>query len=100
MGVRNEDDESDVVASVAKGAIFALGTIAAIGIGLAIVKSVFPVLLVAGAGYLGYRMVRKNKALPASAAPKALSSGDDFDRRMAELDAIEKKLDAEIRKNS
>lgn len=86
--------------AVAKGAVFALGAITAVGIALAILKPLIPLALIGGAGYLGYRMVKKNKALAEPRAPRALTSGDDFDRRMAELDAIEKKLDAEIRRRS
>ncbi len=100
-GVGSPDDTgSNTVKAVAKGAVFALGTIMAIGIGLAIVKSVLPLVVLGGAAYLGFRMVKKNKALAEPESRKALGSADDFDRRMAELDAVEKKLDAEIRRGS
>jgi hypothetical protein len=97
-GVATDDQGNDTAMSVAKGAVFALGAIAAIGIGIAALQMVLPLALIGGAGYLGYRMVSKRKALPEGSSPPALGSGADFDRRMAELDAIEKKLDAEIRR--
>ena len=64
-------------------------------------------VVLAGAGYLGYRMIagggrqkaiggRSRRALPAGRGRK--SGGDDFDRKMRELEAIEKRLDAEIGK--
>ncbi len=89
--------------SVVKGALLALGALMAVGIGLAVVKSLFfPLLfvvLVGGAGYLGYRAFGKTKALQAGRDAKALSSSD-FDKRMGELDALDRQLDAEIRKRS
>jgi len=96
----NDDDHG---ISVVKGALIALGALAAVGIGLALVtKIVGPLLLIAmtgGAGYLGYRAFGKTKELASSKEQKALSSSD-FDRRMRELDALDRQLDAEIRKGS
>jgi hypothetical protein len=59
--------------------------------------------VVGGAGYLGYRFMKKKRALPAGKSAggrKALSaaSGDDFDRRMRELEEVERRLDSEIGK--
>ena len=63
--------------------------------------------LLGGAGYLGYRMIAgggKQRAVGGRRSQKALgpgrrgSSSDDFERKMRELDAIEKRLDAEIGK--
>ena len=61
-------------------------------------------LVILGAGYGGYRLygARNKKAIEGD-TKKALGSGkskgteDDFARRMAELDALEKKLDAQIK---
>lgn len=97
------NDDGGEGVSVLKGALLALGALAAIGLGLALVKAVIPALfvfaLVGGAGYLGYRAFGKTKELQASRDTKALSSAD-FDRRMRELDALDRQLDAEIRKRS
>jgi uncharacterized membrane protein YebE (DUF533 family) len=97
-----KDDEGHGV-SVLKGALLALGALAAVGLGLTLVKAVFaPLFLIAligGAGYIGYRAFGKTKELQASRETKALSSSD-FDKRMRELDALDRQLDAEIRKRS
>lgn len=89
--------------SVLKGALLALGALAAVGLGLSLVKAlfipVFVLTLIGGAGYLGYRAFGKSKELQAGRETKALSSSD-FDKRMRELDALDRQLDAEIRKRS
>lgn len=96
----NDDDHGN---SVVKGALIALGALAAVGIGLALVTKIVPMLfliaMIGGAGYLGYRAFGKQKALQSGKEQKALSSSD-FDRRMRELDAMDRQLDAEIRKGS
>ncbi|MBC8070604.1 MAG: hypothetical protein IAG13_19890 [Deltaproteobacteria bacterium] len=88
--------------AVAKGALLALGGLAAIGIGLALLPAVFGLLklamivgVIAGAGYLGYRAFGKTKALGEAKDRKMLSSAD-FDRRMRELDQVDRQLDKEI----
>lgn len=97
-----KDDEGQGL-SVVKGALLALGALMAVGIGLAVIKSLFVPLIVlamvGGAGYFGYRAFGKTKALQAGRDAKALSSSD-FDKRMRELDAMDRQLDAEIRKRS
>jgi uncharacterized membrane protein YebE (DUF533 family) len=96
-----KDDDQGM--SIAKGALMALGALAAVGIGLAVVKSLLvPIVVLAvigGAGYLGYRAFGKQKELQSSRDQKALSSSD-FDRRMRELDALDRQLDAEIKRRS
>jgi uncharacterized membrane protein YebE (DUF533 family) len=96
-----KDDDHGL--SVAKGVLIALGALAAVGIGLAVLKTlIVPLVVLAvigGAGYFGYRAFGKTKELQSSRERKALSSSD-FDRRMRELDAIDRQLDAEIRKRS
>lgn len=103
-----------------KGGLYALGAVAAVYwvvlplffVGWAIAKSVFFLAALTGAGYVGYRMIagggggsrralrgrRGQKALGPGRRNRGGSSGDDFDRKMRELDAIEKRLDAEIGK--
>jgi hypothetical protein len=96
-------EEGGEGATLLKGALIGLGALTALGLGLALLAPVVKLGLLAGAGYLGYRLVagRGKKSLAGSAPRRALpKSGDDFDRRMRELDAIEKQLDAEIRRNS
>lgn len=101
----SKDDDGQGLA-VAKGALLALGGLAAIGIGLALLPAVFGLLklamivgVIAGAGFLGYRAFGKTKELQAGKERKALSSSD-FDRRMRELDQIDRQLDNEIRRRS
>ncbi len=97
-----KDDDGHGI-SVLKGALLALGALVAVGVGLAVIKAVFmPLLvlgLVGGAGYFGYRVFGKTKELQAGRESKALSSSD-FDKRMRELDAVDRQLDAEIRRRS
>lgn len=82
-----------------KGVILGLGGIAALAIALMMMKFVIVAGILGGAGYLGYRILTKNKALGAGERPTRgkLSAGDtDFDRKMRELEAIERRLDREI----
>lgn len=96
-----KDDDHGI--SVVKGALIALGALAAVGIGLALITKIVPLLflvaMIGGAGYLGYRAFGKTRELASGKEHKALSSSD-FDRRMRELDAVDRQLDAEIRKGS
>jgi hypothetical protein len=114
----NDDDDdrsSGQTGAVIRGGLMALGAIAALwlvvfpvlGFGLALLSKALFFGVLAGAGYLGYRMIagggrqkaiggRSRRALPAGRGRK--SGGDDFDRKMRELEAIEKRLDAEIGK--
>lgn len=102
--------------AVLKGVLLTLGAIMALNIalwvGFVLVKNLVFFGLLGGAGYLGYRMIagggrqkavtggRSQRALGAGRGPRGRggSSSDDFDRKMRELDAIEKRLDAEIGK--
>ncbi len=79
-----------------------LGGLFVVGIVLNWLPSIALIAAVAGAGYLGYRLFgATNKKAIGGGGRRALRSGDgssdDFARRMAELDAIEKKLDAQIK---
>ena len=92
-----KDDDGATGTNVLKGALMVLGALAAVGFVLAVAKPLLLVAVLFGAGYLGYRMFGKTKALEGGKDRKALSSSD-FDRRMRELDAIDRQLDSEIRK--
>jgi hypothetical protein len=100
---KNDDGQG---LAVAKGALLALGALAAVGIGLSLIPAVWGLFkltmiigVIAGAGYLGFRAFGKTKELQAGKDRKALSSAD-FDRRMRELDQLDRQLDNEIRKRS
>jgi uncharacterized membrane protein YebE (DUF533 family) len=96
-------EEGEDGVKLLKGALIGLGALTALGLGLALLAPMVKLGLLAGAGYLGYRLVagKGKKSVAGSARHRALpQSGDDFERRMRELDAIEKQLDAEIRRNS
>lgn len=97
------DGDSGIGWTLLKGGLLVLGGLAAIGLMMAMLKPLFIIGVLGGAGYLGYRLLSGSKALSGKehkALPGARSSagGDDFDRRMRELDALDRKLDAEIRK--
>jgi hypothetical protein len=118
---RDDDDDdrgSGSTTTLIKGGLFALGAMAAVYwvlwplfiMGWVLAKSAIFLAALAGAGYIGYRMIAggggERRALRGRRGQKALGtgrrgsrgSGDDFDRKMRELDAIEKRLDAEIGK--
>ena len=109
------NNDSGQTGAVLKGVLLTLGAIMALSIafsvGIFLVKNVLFFGLLGGAGYLGYRMIagggrqkavtggRSQRALGAGRGPRGRgNSSDDFDRKMRELDAIEKRLDAEIGK--
>lgn len=84
---------------IIKLGLLGLGGLVAVGIMVSLLKPLLILGVIAGAGYVGYRLfVGSDKAIEGSKERKALPANDDFERRMAELDAMEKKLDAEIRK--
>ncbi len=113
----NDDDGPGVAARFAKGSLLVLGGLFALmiaakmvfGLFFAVIGNVLFVGALAGAGYVGYRLVSggggDRKAVSGGRATRALGSGkrrggdgDDFDRKMRELEAIERRLDAEIGK--
>ena len=114
----HDDDDnhgSGHTGAVLKGVLLTLGAIMALNIafwvGLVLIKNVLFFGLLGGAGYLGYRMIAGGggrKAVTGGRSHRALGTGrgrsgsggssDDFERKMRELDAIEKRLDAEIGK--
>lgn len=93
------DDQSSRAWPILKLGLLGLGGVVAVGLMVAILKPLLILGVIAGAGYVGYRLfMGSDKALEGTKERKALSPDADFERRMAELDAVEKKLDAEIRK--
>lgn len=97
------DDESGIAWPIIKVGLLVLGGLAAVGLVMAMLKPLLIVGVLGGAGYIGYRLSRGAKALEGKehkALPGARSSDDDFERRMRELDALDKKLDAKIHKSS
>lgn len=91
------DDEGGGGTAVLKGVLMVLGALVAVSLAVAVAKPLLFVAVLFGAGFLGYRMFGKAKALEGGKDRKMLSSSD-FDRRMRELDAIDRQLDSEIRK--
>ncbi len=96
--------------AILKGVFLTLGALMALGLALSfgffLIKSVIFFGVIGGAGYIGYRMLAgggdKPKAVSGGRRQRALGRGnssDEFDRKMRELDAIEKRLDAEIGKH-
>lgn len=96
-----DDKDGSVAWPLIKLGLIGLGGLAAIGIAVAVLKPLLILGVIAGAGYVGYRLfMGTDKALEGGKEQKAIGPDADFERRMAELDAMERKLDAEIRKNS
>jgi hypothetical protein len=99
------EDETGPGWTLLKGGLLVLGGLTAVAIFMSLLKPLFILGVLGGAGYLGYRLLSGGKALGSGKDRKALPSArrgsdDDFDRRMRELDALDRKLDAEIRKHS
>jgi hypothetical protein len=99
----SNDGDSGMAWPLVKGGLLVLGGLAAIGMAVALLKPLLILGVLGAAGYLGYRLLSGQKALEGKerkALTAASSPRDDFDRKMRELDALDKKLDAEIRKHS
>lgn len=110
----HHDDERPSVASrFAKGSLLVLGGLFALMIATKLIFGLFFAVLgpamffgaLAGAGYIGYKLVAgggQRKAVEGGRSARALGPGkrrgDDFERKMRELEAIERRLDAEISK--
>lgn len=112
----NDDDGPSVAARFAKGSLLVLGGLFALmiaarmvfGLFFAVLGNVLFVGALAGAGYIGYKLVAgggERKAVGGGRERRALGpggkrrrDGDDFERKMRELEAIERRLDAEIGK--
>ena len=109
--------QSEPQNSIARSILIGLGGFLAIGAGLYllgyfaavfffVLKAAALAGIVGGAGLLGYRALTRQKILPragerAEKSHKQLpSSRADYDRKMRELEAIERRLDAEISKHS
>lgn len=99
---RMADDEGKSAAwPVLKLGLMGLGGLAALVLMMAVLKPLLILGVITGAGYVGYRLfMGSDKAIEGTKERKALSPDDDFERKMRELDALDKKLDAEIRKHS
>ncbi len=94
--VASDDDKTGL--TIVKAVLLTLGGLFAAAV---LLKVAFPVAMIgmaAAAGYFGFKALAKAKALEGTKDRKALMSSADFDRKMRELDAIDRQLDAEIRK--
>ena len=85
-------------AAIAKGVLLGLGGLVAIGLAFALLKYVIVLGLLGGAAYFGYRALSRSKAIAESTSrpSRSIAEGSDFDRKMRELEAIERQLDREI----
>lgn len=87
-----------------KGGLLVLGGLAAVGIALTLFKPALFVAALAGAGFLGYKLVglTNGRAVGDGGKKKALKSApadpNDFAARMAELERLEKDLDRQIKR--
>lgn len=99
-----KDEDSGGAGSLIKGGLIVLGGLAAIGLVISVLKPLLILGVLGGAGYLGYRLMagKDTKAVDDGGKSRqaALPADNDFDRRMRELEAMERKLDKEIRDNS
>jgi hypothetical protein len=94
-------DQGSVAWPLAKLGLIGLGGVAAVAILWPFLKMAAILGVLAGAGYVGYRLfMGSDRAIAGAKERKAIGPSDDFERKMRELDAMDKKLDAEIRKHS
>ncbi len=103
------DDREDE-SSIPRGLLLVAGGLVAIGAGFFVLNYVFALLFMLfkatvaigmlGAGaYIGYKVLTRDRALTEGSSArrsKALPPADDFERKMRELERMEKALDAEI----
>jgi hypothetical protein len=113
----HDDDGPSLAGKFAKGSLLVLGGLFALmiaarmvfGLFFAVIGNVLFLGALAGAAYVGYRMVAgggERKSIEGGRSRRALGpgrsrrggGGDDFERKMRELEAIERRLDAEIGK--
>ena len=95
------DDEGSLAWPIIKLGLLGLGGLAAIGLVVSMLKPLLILGVLAGVGYVGYRVYSGSKrALESGGERKALSADADFERRMRELDEVDRKLDAKIRERS
>ncbi len=95
------EEDTTKTGGLIKGGLIVVGGVVVLGLALNLFKTVLFLGVAAGGGYLCYRLLtgkKRAKGLGSADAPRALPdrSEDDFERRMRELDALERKLDAEI----
>jgi len=98
MAEQKEEQGGSLIVPILTGGLMVLGGLVAISLVVSLLKPLLIIGVLGGAGYIGYKLLGKRNALEGEAERKSLSPDADFERRMAELDAIERKLDAEIRK--
>lgn len=95
------EDKGSAAWPIVKLGLIGLGGLVAIGLLAAVLKPLLILGVIAGAGYVGYRLfMGSDKALTGAKERKAIAPDDDFERKMRELDAMDRKLDEEIRKSS
>lgn len=95
------DDKGSAAWPLLRLGLIGLGGLVAIGIVAAVLKPLIILGVIAGAGYVGYRLfMGSDKAIEGPKERKALGADADFERKMRELDAMDRKLDEQIRKGS
>lgn len=96
------DGDSGITWPLIKLGLLVLGGLAAIGLVMSVLEPLLIIGVLVGVGYVGFRVFSGNKALPGNEheALPGSRSGDPLERRMRELEALDKKLDAEIHKHS
>lgn len=95
------EEQGSVAWPIIKLGLIGLGGLVAVGILVSVLKPLLILGVIAGAGYVGYRLfMGSDKAIEGGKERKALTADEDFERKMRDLDAMDKKLDAEIRKHS
>ena len=88
----SNDDDKPSAGQAVKWALMALGGVV---VTVFVLRTLAPIAILAGAGYLGYRFFSKKKAL-GGGGRKSLPGGDDYAAKMRKLDALDRKLNRDI----
>lgn len=99
----HDDESSSKTGFIVKGVLIGVGAIFALSIAMSLFKLALIAAVIGGIGYGGYRLLGGGKELPDGDAgqPKKLGaagSSDALARRMKELDALDKKLDEQLKR--
>ena len=91
-----EDDETPIWQSALKWGLIGVGGLVALNVFASLMGPIVVIAVLAAGGYFGAKWFKGQKALPSSSNKSLPMSNDEFEAKMRELDALEKRLDRDI----